>query len=167
MREHLSFSAGLDAFIAQLMHLGQMMDDQGKLTTLAALVTVLGGLGMAAYNLTRFSPGLYFDLLAREVVTREGRVIAREESTLRPNGRDPIEKYFFDVRTERHEVTLAAYRALESGAMYLMYVLPRSGVLVAMEPKVMRTADAPAADGRSSGSPAPEAEVTPSSPVST
>ena len=83
---------------------------------------------------------MYFDLLAREVVAREGRVIAREEQTLRPNGRDPIEKYYFDVKDKRYDVNHAAYKALENGSNYLMYVLPRSGVLVAMEPKIIQPA---------------------------
>jgi hypothetical protein len=160
MRQHISFPAALDMFVGQLMHLGQMLEDQGKISTLATVLSVLGGIGMGAYNLSRFSPGMYFDLLAREVVTREGRVTAREEQTMRPNGRDPIEKYFFDVKTDRFDVNLAAYRALESGAMYLIYVLPRSGQLVSMEPKVTRA-------DRATDSPAPAPEINPPSPVST
>jgi hypothetical protein len=58
---------------------------------------------------------------------------------MRANARDPIEKYFFDMKTDRYDVNLAAYRALESGAMYLIYVLPRSGTLIALEPKVTRS----------------------------
>ena len=162
MHEHVSFPSGLDMFIGQLMHLGQMLEDQGKISTLTTVLSVLAGVGMGAYNLSRFSPGLYFDLLAREVVAREGRVTAREEQTMRPNGRDPIEKYFFDVKTDRFDVNLAAYRALESGAMYLIYVLPRSGQLVSMEPKVTR------ADRQTTDSPAPVTpEINPPSPVST
>lgn len=159
MNEHVSFSAALDIFIGKLLHIGQMLEAQGKLSTLATVASVLGGLGFAAYNLLKFSPAMYFDLLAREVVTREGRVLARDEQTMRPNGRDPIEKYFFDVKTDRYDVNLAAYRALESGAMYLIYVLPRSGVLISLEPKVTRT-DAPASNG-----PAPATPVNPPAPV--
>jgi hypothetical protein len=138
MREHVSFTAALDIFVGKLMHLSEMLESQGKLSTLATVGSVLGCLGAAAYYATRFSVPLYFDLLAREVVSREGRVVAREEQILRPNGRDPIEHYFFDVKTDRYDVNLAAYRALENGAMYLMYVLPRSGVLVSLEPKLTR-----------------------------
>jgi len=144
-REHVGFFAAANIFIGQLMHLGEMAEAQGKISTLLRVVTILAGLGFAAYNLNRFSLGMYFDLLAREVVAREGRVIAREEQTLRPNGRDPIEKYFFDVKDKRYDVNHAAYKALENGSTYLMYVLPRSGVLVSMEPKVVAKADAPAA----------------------
>jgi hypothetical protein len=32
-------------------------------------------------------------------------------------------------------VNLAAYRAIEDGAVYLLYILPRSRQLVAIEPK--------------------------------
>jgi hypothetical protein len=136
MHEHVSFPVALNIFLGQLLHLGEMAEAKGKISTLVTVATVLGGLGFAAYNAMRFSPGMYFDLLAREVVAREGRVIAREEQTLRPNGRDPIEKYYFDVKDKRYDVNHAAYKALENGSNYLMYVLPRSGVLVSMEPKI-------------------------------
>ena len=144
MREHAGFFAAANIFIGQLMHLGEMAEAKGKISTLITVVTILAGLGFAAYNLNRFSLGMYFDLLAREVVAREGRVIAREEQTLRPNGRDPIEKYFFDVKEKRYDVNHAAYKALENGSSYIMYVLPRSGVLVSMEPKIIAKADTPA-----------------------
>jgi hypothetical protein len=162
MREHASFSAALNIFVGQLLHLSEMLESKGKISTMATVGSVLGCLGMAAYSATRFSAGLYFDLLAREVVRREGRVTAREEQIMRPNGRDPIERYFFDVKTHKYDVSLAAYQALENGAMYVMYVLPRSGVLVALEPKVTQ------ADGfvAHSTAPAPR-EVTPPAPVST
>jgi hypothetical protein len=135
-REQVSFPAGLNIFVGQLLHLSQMAEAQGKISTLFTLLSILAGLGVAAYNVTRFSAGLYFDLLARQVVAREGRVTGREEQTLRPNGRDPIEKYYFDVKSNRYDVNHASYKALENGSLYTMYVLPRSGVLVAMEPKV-------------------------------
>ncbi len=138
MREHVSFPAAASIFVGQLLHLGEMAEAKGKISTLVTVATVLAGLGFAAYNAMRFSPGMYFDLLAREVIAREGRVIAREEQTLRPNGRDPIEKYYFDVKDKRYDVNYAAYKALENGSTYLMYVLPRSGVLVAMEPKIIQ-----------------------------
>jgi hypothetical protein len=144
MREHVSFTAALSIFVGQLLHVGEMAEKQGKISTVVTVGSVLAGLGFAAYSAMRFSPGMYFDLLAREVVAREGRVIAREEQTLRPNGRDPIEKYFFDVKDKRYDVNFACYKALENGSTYLMYVLPRSGVLVSMEPKIIK-ADAPAA----------------------
>jgi len=155
MREHLSFSAALTTLLGKLMNISQMLEDDGKLSTIAKVGSILAGLGFGAFQLMKFSPARYFDLLARDVVTREGRVIAREEQTMRSNGRDPIEKYFFDVKTERYDVNLAAYRALESGAMYLIYVLPRSGALIALEPKVTRPGSG------SSSSPAPAAEAAP------
>ena len=139
-REHVSFFTGLSIFVGQLMHVSQMAEAQGKISTLTTILTVLAGLGIAAYNATKFSAALYFDLLSRKVEGREGRVVGREEQTLRPNGRDPIEKYYFDAKSQRYDVNYAAYRALETGSNYILYVLPRSGVLVSMEPKI---ADAP------------------------
>ena len=53
---------------------------------------------------------------------REGRVVAREEQINRDNGRDPIEKYFFSLRYLNMPVNLAAYRALEAGSIYIVYL---------------------------------------------
>jgi hypothetical protein len=161
MREHVSFTAALGIFVGQLLHLSEMAEAKGKISTLVTVGTVLGGLGFAAYNLMRFSPGMYFDLLAREVVAREGRVIAREEQTLRPNGRDPIEKYYFDSKNNRYDVNHACYKALENGSTYLMYVLPRSGVLVSMEPKIFQ----PGVQSAPKAAPVPQA-APPHAPVS-
>jgi hypothetical protein len=71
---------------------------------------------------------LYFDLLDRKVEAKEGRVVAREEQINRANGRDPIEKYFFSLRYLNMPVNLAAYRALEAGSIYIVYLLPRSEI---------------------------------------
>ena len=161
MREHVSFTAALGIFVGQLLHLSEMAEAKGKISTLVTVGTVLGGLGFAAYNLMRFSPGMYFDLLAREVVAREGRVIAREEQTIRPNGRDPIEKYYFDSKNNRYDVNHACYKALENGSTYLMYVLPRSGVLVSMEPKIFQ----PGVQSAPKAAPVPQA-APPHAPVS-
>ena len=161
MREHVSFTAALGIFVGQLLHLSEMAEAKGKISTLVTVGTVLGGLGFAAYNLMRFSPGMYFDLLAREVVAREGRVIAREEQTMRPNGRDPIEKYYFDSKNNRYDVNHACYKALENGSTYLMYVLPRSGVLVSMEPKIFQ----PGVQSAPKAAPVPQA-APPHAPVS-
>jgi hypothetical protein len=62
--------------------------------------------------------------------------VAREDQTLRPNGRDPVEKFFFVLKNDYYQVNLPAYRALENGSMYILYVLPRSNVLVSIEPKL-------------------------------
>jgi hypothetical protein len=74
------------------------------------------------------------------VLIKEGIIVCRKYQTLRSNGRDPVEKYFLDIKTERFEVNLAAFRAVENGAMYLVYLLPRSQVLVSLEPKVPKAA---------------------------
>jgi len=155
MREHLGFFAAANLFVGQLMHLSETAESQGKISTLTTLVTIAAGVGFALYQLSRFSLGMYFDLLSLQVAAREGRVIAREEQILRPNGRDPIEKYFFDAKDKRYDVNYTAYKAIESGSTYILYVLPRSGKLVSMEPKVFAKADTP--------SPAP---APPAAPVS-
>jgi hypothetical protein len=134
-KQQASFSAGLQLFLGQLMHIGELADDQGKFAVITRVGSLLVSLGLAALFASRVSIGLYFDLLEGTVHVIEGRIIAREEQTIRPNGRDPIEKYFFDLKTDRFPVNLAAYRAIETGSVYVLYLLPRSRQLVAIEPK--------------------------------
>jgi hypothetical protein len=133
--QQIPFSAGLQFFFGQLTHLGDLADSQGKFAVISRVGSLLVCLGIAAVIATRVSFGLYFDLLDGSVRMVEGRVNAREDQTMRGNGRDPIEKYFFEVKTDRYPVNLAAYRAIESGSVYLLYILPRSGQLIAVEPK--------------------------------
>lgn len=132
---NVSFVAGVQVYANQLMHIGDLADSDGKFAVLTRVGSLLVCLGLAALMASRVSLGLYFDLLERAVVVKEGRVIAREEQTIRPNGRDPIEKYYLDIKTDRFPVNLAAYRAIENGSVYLLYLLPRSRRLVAVEPK--------------------------------
>jgi hypothetical protein len=77
---------------------------------------------------------------------------------MRPNGRDPIEVYYFDSKNNRYDVNHACYKALENGSTYLMYVLPRSGVLVSMEPKITR-ADMPATPSAAAVTPAAQVSI--------
>ena len=118
-----------------LLHLSDSIEAHGKFGALFRLGSILVGLGIGIYMLSRFPFALYFDLLDGTVSTREGRIVAREEQTLRSNGRDPVEKYFFDIKTERFDVNAAAYRAI-TRARYLIYLLPRSQCSCRFEPKV-------------------------------
>ena len=133
--QQVSFIAGVQLFVGQLTHLGDLADSEGKFAVITRVGSVLLCLVLAGLTGAKISFGLYFDLLEGAVRPVEGRVIAREETTLRENGRDPIEKYFFDLKTDRHEVNLAAYRAIENGSVYVLYLLPRSRQLIAIEPK--------------------------------
>lgn len=135
VREGVSFLAALPMFFSQLFHLGQLIEAHGKMTAFAEAGTTAGALLLALFVASRTSSTLYADLLARKVVTKEGRVVAREEQIMRENGRDPIERYYLSLRTQQYPVNLATYRAMESGGVYLLYVLPRSEHLVALEPK--------------------------------
>jgi hypothetical protein len=133
--QQVSFSSGLQLFLGQLTHLGDLAESQGKFAVITRVGSLLLCLVLAGLTAARVSFGLYFDLLEGSVRVVEGRVTAREDQTIRPNGRDPIEKYYFDIKTDRYPVSLAAYRAIENGSVYLLYLLPRSGQLVAIEPK--------------------------------
>ena len=134
--QHVTFSAGLQLFIGQLSHLGELADSDGTFAVITRVGSLLICLVLAGLMASKVSIALYFDLIERAVVAVEGRVIAREETTMRENGRDPIEKYYFDLKTDRHQVNFAAYRAIETGSVYILYLLPRSRQLVAIEPKI-------------------------------
>jgi hypothetical protein len=135
-REHISFFAAFPVLIGEFVHLGAFMEAQGKISAVLMVATTVGMLCLAAYLATTISTTLYQDLLGRRVVSKEGRVEAREEQIMRENGRDPIERYYFTLKTHTFPVSFAAYRALESGSVYTLYLLPRSNELVALEPKM-------------------------------
>jgi hypothetical protein len=113
-----------------------LFEEHGWFVSGFILAVTLGGFVMGLRKASRISMGLYFDLIERKVIIKEGRVEGREEQVFRTEGRDPIESYFFDLKTERFEVPSEAVQALDNGAAYCVYVLPRSRVLVAIEPKV-------------------------------
>jgi hypothetical protein len=137
-KEHVSFVAAFPIFLSNLVRVGELTDPQEKLTAFAALATTVVFLGLAVFLVSRISMPLYLDLLDRKVVVKEGRLVAREHQTMRDDGRDPVEKYYFALKDQRYEVNQASFRALESGAAYVLYFLPRSDVLVALEPKLDR-----------------------------
>jgi hypothetical protein len=114
----------------------QLFEDHGWFVCAVIIGVTFGGIGLGIHKLLRISWGLYFDLIERKVIIKDGRVEGREEQVFRTEGRDPIESYFFDMKTERFHVSCAAVQALDNGAAYLVYVLPRSRTLVAIEPKV-------------------------------
>jgi len=135
-RQQLSFGEAFPALLNELMHVNDLMEAHGTMGGVLMLGSILISLGLAAFMASRVPLTLYFDLLDRKVEAREGRVVAREEQINRPNGRDPIEKYFFSLRYLNMPVSLAAYRALEAGSIYIVYLLPRSERLASIEPKV-------------------------------
>jgi hypothetical protein len=148
--QKIPFGAALPVLITELTHVKDLFEAHGKLGGAIMLGSILISLGMAVFLASRVPFSLYFDLLGRKVITREGRVVAREETINRPNGRDPIEKYFFSLRYLNMPVNLAAYRALEAGSIYLVYLLPRSEELVSIEPKMEDTPEMLAAQAKTS-----------------
>jgi len=113
-RQQLSFENAFPALINELMHVHDLFEAHGKVGGAMMLGSILVPLAIAAFMVLRLPIMLYFDLLDRKVEAREGRVVAREEQINRPNGRDPIEKYYFSLRYLNMPVSLAAYRALEA-----------------------------------------------------
>jgi hypothetical protein len=114
----------------------QLFAEHGLIASLIVLAVTLAGLIMGARKAMHISMALYFDLIERKVIMKEGRIEGREESVFRSDARDPIESYFFDLKTERFTVNSAAVQALDNGAAYYVYILPRSRTLVSLEPKV-------------------------------
>ena len=114
----------------------QLFQEHGMFVSGFILAVTLGGFIMGLRKASHIPMGLYFDLIERKVIAKEGRIEGREEQVFRTGGRDPIESYHFDLKTERFEVPSAAVQALDNGAAYCVYILPRSRVLVSIEPKV-------------------------------
>jgi hypothetical protein len=135
-RDQLSFGEAFPAVLKKITHVNDLFEAQGKMGGATMLGSILLSVAAGAFMIFRVPWALYFDLLDRKVEAQEGRVVAREETVNRPNGRDPIEKYFFSLRYLNMPVNLAAYRALENGSVYIIYVTVRSEILVSMEPKI-------------------------------
>jgi len=135
-REQLSFGNAFPALLTEIVHVNDLLQAQGKIGAITMLGSILLSVCLAAFMLFRIPWALYFDLLDRKVAAQEGRVVAREETINRPNGRDPIEKYFFCLRYLNMPVNLAASRALENGSIYIIYLTVRSEILVSIEPKM-------------------------------
>jgi hypothetical protein len=135
-RLQLSFDAALPALFAELAHVHDLTEAHGKFGGAIMLGSIVVSLALGAFMALRVPLPLYFDLLDRKVEAREGRVVAREETINRENGRDPIEKYFFSLRYLNMPVNLAAFRALENGSIYIVYLTQRSEMLVSIEPKM-------------------------------
>jgi len=151
--QQISFGAAFPVLITELTHVKDLFEAHGKLGGAIMLGSFLIPLALAVLLATRVPIALYLDLLDGKVTMQEGRVVAREEQILKANGRDPIEKYYFSLRYLNMPVNLAAYRALEAGSLYLVYLLPRSEELIAIEPKMEAEVGAPVA--RKPAEPAP------------
>jgi hypothetical protein len=149
-RAQISFLAALPVLIHQITHVNDLFEANGKMGGAIMLGSIVLSLAIAGFLAFRVSLALCADVLDRKVTMQEGRVIAREEQINRPNGRDPIEKYFFCLRYLTMPVNLAAYRALETGSIYLVYLLPRSELLVSIEPKMEDTPEMLAAQAAAS-----------------
>ena len=132
----LPFGAAMPLLFHELTNVKDLFEAHGKMGGAMMLGSFLICLAITAILVSRFPFALYFDLLDGKVTTAEGRVVAREEQINRPNGRDPIEKYFFSLHHLNMQVNLAAYRAIENGSVYVLYLLPRSEELLSIEPKI-------------------------------
>ncbi len=162
-RDQLPFENAFLALIKELLHVNDLMENHGKMGGAIMLGSILVSLVLATFMAYRVPLLLYFDLLDRKVEAREGRVVAREEQINRPNGRDPVEKYYFSLRYLNMPVNLAAYRALEAGSIYIVYLLPRSERLASIEPKVENAKpknERPAPTRASEEQPSPTASQT-------
>jgi hypothetical protein len=133
-KQQVSFDEALGIFFSSLVHIGQMTAAHGKFGAFVTLASTLGLLGFAAYTASRIPLALYFDLLERKVISKEGRLVTREENILRGNGRYPIERYYFGMKSHYYAVNQASIQAIEDGSVYRIYLLPRSDVLVSLEP---------------------------------
>ena len=130
-----AFSDALGIVFSKALHPKELFEDHGWITCSAIIGATLGCIGFGVYKALGISFAMYFDLIERAVIVKEGRIEGREEQIFREGGRDPLEFYYFDMKTERFEVRREAFLAIDSGAAYFVYMLPRSRTLVALEPK--------------------------------
>ena len=155
-RQQLPMGNAFPALLTELAHVSDLLEAHGKIGGILMLGSIVISLGLAMFMAMRVPLSLYFDLLAGKVEAREGRVVAREEQINRANGRDPIEKYYFSLRFLNMPVNLAAYRALEAGSIYIVYLLPRSEVLASIEPKMEGSSAAVRPQEKSAPQPSPQ-----------
>ena len=130
-----SFSDAVGTVFSKALHPKDLFEELGLVRSIAIIKATLGCIGFGIYKAMGISFGMYFDLIERAVIIKEGRIEGREEQIFRDGGRDPLEHYYFDMKTQRFDVTREAYLAIDSGAAYAVYMLPRSRKLVAVEPK--------------------------------
>jgi hypothetical protein len=130
-----SVSDALGTVFATMLHPQQLFEDHWWVISVAIIAATLGCIGFGVYKAMGVSFSMYFDLVERAVIVKEGRIEGREEQIFRESGRDPLENYYFDMKTQRYEVSREAFLAIDSGAAYLVYILPRSRTLVSLEPK--------------------------------
>jgi hypothetical protein len=149
-RQKISFLDAAPVLIHNISHVNDLFEAEGKMGGVMMLGSIIISLTFAVLFAFRISLALCADVVDGRVSMQEGRVVAREETINRPNGRDPIEKYFFCLRYLTMPVNLAAYRAIEAGSIYLVYLLPRSELLIAIEPKMEDTPEMRAAQAASS-----------------
>ncbi len=101
-RNQLSFDSAVPKLFNEISHPNDLFETLGKMKGVLMLGSIVGSLALAAFMAFRVPFPLYFDLLDRKVESREGRVEAREETTNRPNGRDPDRKIFFLLALLKH-----------------------------------------------------------------
>lgn len=130
-----AFSDAVGIVFSKALHPLDLVEELGLIRSIAIIKATLGCIGFGIYKAMGISFAMYFDLIERAVIVKEGRIEGREEQIFRAGGRDPLEYYYFDMKTQRFDVTREAYLAIDSGAAYVVYMLPRSRTLVAVEPK--------------------------------
>ena len=130
--QQVSIFDGLAIVVTAVGHIKDMADSSGWFRTILYFVVGIGCVGSSFYYLTKVPLALFFDILAKQVRISEGRVNAREEE--KAGKRDEVITYYFDMKDRRFEVPRPAFNALDGGGAYRVYYLPRSGMLVAIEP---------------------------------
>ncbi|MGA2600632.1 MAG: hypothetical protein ABSH09_27005 [Bryobacteraceae bacterium] len=133
----VSLAAGFGIVINAATHIKETADSSGWFRTILYFVGGLGCAGAAVYYATKIPLALYFDVLAKQVWIADGRVTAREEEKPAKGKRDEVITYYFDMKDKRFEVPRIAFNAIDTGGAYRVYYLPRSGVLVAIEPSTL------------------------------
>lgn len=134
---HASISDGLSILVSRVGNIKEFAENEGWFRTVLYGVGALALLGLGVYYTLKIPLGLLADIIAKQVLTLDGRVTGREEEKGGKGKADEVVDYFFEMRQGKFPVNRRAFQTLDSGGSYRVYYLPRSKTLVAIEPSAL------------------------------
>lgn len=137
---HCSVAEGLLIVFGVFLHPRDFAELSGWFRTILYFAIALTLLGFGIVQALKIPTHLLFDVLGGSVQWVEGRVNSREEEK-HLGERNEETFYYFEMKDRTFPVSRAAFKALDSGGCYKLYFLPRSRVLVAVEPSTLAAAE--------------------------
>ena len=132
-----SIVGGFSAVFSTLGNLSGFAEDHGWFRTIMYVKAILVSVGWGIYYATKIPMDMVLDMLGKRVRVAEGRVTTREEDKKVRGKRDEVTFYYFHLKEKSFTVSRKAFQAIDDGGSYRVYYLPRSQMLVAIEPTVL------------------------------